>query len=210
MPGTKRTRSSAKGTPSKRQKSDHFESVESRQLAANFLAILTIIMGTESVAKRLFKIKTIRRNKITKEFEGIVFVSPSDSPTGHFHWKIAGSSKTKDSYREKWQVDQSNGFCQTFALMGLLFDTGKISDPGLKKSAYRENTKRVLEFIRDYCLKEVASLWKKTCKLHRNDIWYDEHDLTSNELKEDINKLLEDETNLLEEWRTDQSTYIFE
>jgi hypothetical protein len=103
---------------------------------------------------------------------------------GHFHF-INASGTCGDSYKLGWQKTGSNGFCQTFALMGAL---GKAeAEPGIPFGptlSKEEHSRAACNFIISNNRKWYNKYWKKLCieKGYSNI-----KDLSINEIIEDLN-----------------------
>ena len=189
------------------------------KLRCNFLALLTICMGREDVIKKLGKkltgipiplLRVERRSglqSVDPGYQGLIFAGKDDA--GHFHYKPnLGDTIVKNSYDLKWQLDKTNGLCQTYALMGFLIDNGILANPPFVPGDYLTNAKIALMFIRDNCTKIISKVWNEICKTHSETTWYDEHKLNAGELSEDIDKILLDD-HLIYDWLVNEHTYEF-
>jgi hypothetical protein len=101
-----------------------------------------------------------------------------DVSSGHFHFINKFIRKCQDSYSLGWQNKGSNGFCQTFALMGALgMDT-------VFQGKTKEHCSQIAcEFLLDNNSKWFKKYWKKLCI---NKKYYNIQNLSIDEIKKDI------------------------
>ena len=166
----------------------------------NFLALLAIILGNNDfILKEMgISLKYVKRKgKIDESHNGITFVGRDSG--GHFHFK-SKDGRVTDSYKEGWQIPQTNGFCQTFAIMGF---KGKTNE--LKNKKYLDNTIKVLKFIKTIS-RSIEKYWKNTVLLNYNTVAFDYPDLNSKEIKEDIDCLIQNEY-FLQGWLTNETVF---
>lgn len=166
----------------------------------NFLAILTVIMGNyEFIIDNLhIAIDSVEtRAQVNKKHDGITFVGKDG--VGHFHFK-AKDGRVTDSYKEKWQIDGTNSFCQTFAIMGYLG-----LDSKFKEKDYTHNAIEALKFIKKQA-KYIVKYWKDTVDLNYKTIAYDYPDLNAKEIREDIDCVIKNPL-FLRGWLANEVTY---
>ena len=159
--------------------------LHSDEYFTNFVAIITIIAGNESFINDMGIDYHIRKRG-KPIYDGITFIGSDPKKghsSGHFHWKK--NTVNSDSYTEKWQSQSSNGFCQTYALMGYLNQT-----KGLKKGNYLDNAVNALRFLQTYSTL-IASYWIDVCEVA--PFYFAYCYLTADEIEEDIEILLQDE-----------------
>jgi len=101
-----------------------------------------------------------------------------DVSSGHFHFINKDDWRCKDSYTLKWQNDGSNGFCQTFALMGAL---GR--DKDFVGKSKEECSMIACKFILSNNKHWFKKYWKKLCK---DKGYVNLESLTELEINEDI------------------------
>lgn len=87
--------------------------------------------------------------------------------SGHFHFidRTSNPAKLTDSYHEGWQNNGSNGFCQTFAVMGAL-GLGSIFLNKSKMDCSILAFRFILQNAKTW--KKWSSQWKKTCRIYPN------------------------------------------
>lgn len=101
-----------------------------------------------------------------------------DSASGHFHFVNKYIGKCQDSYSLKWQKDGSNGFCQTFALMGAL-GMAEV----FKGKTKEECSVVACNFLLQNSDKWFKKYWKTLCK---NKGYMNIKDLSVQEIKDDL------------------------
>lgn len=166
----------------------------------NFLALLTIIIGTNEFILKETKIPlqyVKRKGQIAEDHNGIIFVG-SDSG-GHFHFRRKGGD-IEDSYKNGWQMKGTNGFCQTFAIMGYCGKTDNF-----KEGDYTHNAIVVLRFIKTKA-KAIAKYWKNTVINNYDNIAFDYEKLNATEIKEDIDCVIKNEV-FLRGWLSNETTF---
>ena len=110
-----------------------------------------------------------------------------------------------------WQKDKTNGFCQTYAMMGYLKAKG-IIEVEFHRGDFVYNA-IALSLLN--CVVVIAKIWSEVCKNHQKNIWWNQWKLNASELAEDINSILEHQEKyqadgLISYWLTDESTFPFE
>jgi hypothetical protein len=167
---------------------------------SNFLAILTVIMGNyEFIINNLhIAIDSVEfKGQINRNHDGITFVGKDN--IGHYHFK-AKDGRVTDSYKEKWQMNGTNSFCQTFAIMGYLG-----LDSNFIKGDYTHNAIEALKFIKKQA-KYIVKYWKDTVLFNYDIIAYDYPDLNAREIREDIDCVIKNPL-FLRGWLTNEVTY---
>lgn len=146
----------------------------------NFLAILTSVAGNPSMMESL-SIPYFEKKRGKPDNEGVTFIGRDSA--GHFHWKKDGIAS--DSYKMRWQVSGSNGFCQTFSIMGYLGKTD-----GLVPGDYYKNNLEALKFLlRNYKL--IWSYWEDVSKQLEKHIYFPDHRITQKKLRDSIQALID-------------------
>lgn len=142
-----------------------------KQDCSQIIDILQEIGGTETYIK-LFGVEYHYGVKCSQVLGSIdldknhVIFTPSGrrielggSSSGHFHFINKFIGKCQDSYSLGWQNNGSNGFCQTFALMGSLG-----MESVFKGKSKEECSIIACQFILDNGKKWYKKYWKTLCK----------------------------------------------
>lgn len=95
---------------------------------SQIIDVLQTLVGSETYVSLFPGIKyqhnvpcdDILSNPAERNYSHVLFKSFRGSLEGHFHFIHKDEWMCTDSYAMGWQRPQSNGFCQTFALMGAL------------------------------------------------------------------------------------------
>lgn len=176
----------------------------------NFLGLLTIIAGTKEfmteVANKYDKplefAQVPRKASVpakAKEIQnGIIFVGSEAG--GHFHFVKDGVAS--ESYTKNWQMKDSHGFCQTYALMGYLGKTENFIEGN-----FTHNAQQVISFLRDQS-PFIAAQFKATCDKNIEPIPFDEPKLNAREIEEDLSELLhKSNKKFIGTWLTSETTF---
>lgn len=115
----------------------------------NALANITEVMGEEGVIQIFDPDYDSRRKFDLSPEDGIYFNATRRSNSGHFIARRNGAKL--DSYKLRYQLPGSNGFCQTFAIMNYVGNTA-----GLVPGEYGRNGYVALRFIQN-CLRNATS-----------------------------------------------------
>jgi hypothetical protein len=170
---------------------------------ANFLTLLTIIAGDYKFLNDIgIQIKYSRtKNNIYSNYKGIIFVGRENE--GHFHFiDNKKDGILCDSYNKTWQLDKTNGFCQTFAIMGFLGLTAELAP-----YKYMENIQICLNFLKTK-RKYIQKHWKRIVNMYRDTLWFDDINLSSTEICKDIDRILLPENEMfIQRWMTNEYVY---
>jgi len=111
------------------------------------------------------KPSTTEMEKYKKDGKRHVFFHPSSSRSnaisGHFHFIDPISREYTSSYEKRWQNSGSNGFCQTFAVMGAIGLGTQLT--GLSK---QDCSLRACRFLIENIDKWIV-YWKQICIDHQ-------------------------------------------
>lgn len=173
----------------------------------NFLSLLCVVAGREDFITDDLKLpfhQLIRRGQIDRSTEsnphkGVVFVGRDGA--GHFHY-MKEDGKLSDSYKEKWQIEKTDGLCQTFAIMGYLGKTA-----GLQPGKFTDNARAALQFLRAHT-GDIAKYWRESAEDNYDAIAYDYPLLNKSEIKQDIDVLLDPKNEaFVRRWLSSNITY---
>lgn len=119
-------------------------------MEANEMMILTSAAGDEDFIQHFDK-NYDQERKYDEKRDGIYFKTYKGSPEGHF---VCVKNRVKwDSYKWGQQKENSNGFCQTFAIMNFLANQATIPKVGIY-----EHTVTALKFLKSHAAKLVKPI----------------------------------------------------
>jgi len=151
--------------------STYRDEVGFRQDCSQIIDILQAIGGSENYIRSFdveyhygVRCQEIFKSKLDLTKNHVIF-TPSGRrfqlgavSSGHFHFVNTFIGKCQDSYTLGWQNNGSNGFCQTFALMGALG-----MDAVFKGKSKEECSKVACRYILSNDKKWYKKYWKKLC-----------------------------------------------
>ena len=127
--------------------------------------------------------RTIEQNKDYVIFSASGRGGVGDVASGHFHFINRADGQCRDSYKLGWQTSGSNGFCQTFALMGAL---------GLSDVFTGRNKKDCSIIACRYILSNNSRWKRKWAKLCKESYYPNIEKLTVQEIETDINTAIDE------------------